>query len=67
MKKAYDLLIKWNNGESRIIHNVIGYRVFEDGKMFEFVKDGFGTFIPSENVMYIGRLCDYEDGEVLKC
>ena len=56
---TFNLLIKYANGEEKIVKDVEGYKFNYDQKCFVFEKNGYRGFVPMNEVLYFGRKYDY--------
>ena len=58
---VYDVSIKFVNRTNKIIKKVSDLSFDNECNCFYVVKNGYRIFIPSENVLYIGREFDLRE------
>lgn len=58
---VYDLVIKFKDGSIKIIKSVTNFTANYEGKIFIVEKNGYKSFFPMENIIYIGREFDLKD------
>lgn len=61
--EKYDLLIIFVVGEDKVIHGVTDYSYNKDSGLFVFVKNGYRSFVPVNNVKFFGRKFDWEEND----
>ena len=59
--KSFDLLIIHRNGDRKIIKRVDDYGVSDSTGCFYYEKNGYNSFVPVSQVLFFGRLFDYEE------
>lgn len=59
--KSFDLLIIHRDGDRKIIKHVDDYGVFALARCFYYEKNGCRSFVPVSQVLFFGRLFDYEE------
>lgn len=58
---TYDLLIKFTDSTEKKISGVSDYELLAEKNVFTVTKNGYRSFFPMDNVVYIGREFDLKD------
>ena len=58
---TFDLLIIFHDGIRKIIRRASGYGISDSAEYFYYIKNGYRSFVPLNQVRFFGRLFDYEE------
>ena len=60
-EKVFDLLIIYWDGCEKIVVGVTNYGYRENGEVFYYFKNGGSSYIPKDQVRFIGKAEDYNE------
>ena len=58
---GFNLLIKYIDGEEKIVRGVEKYELNAETKCFTYIKNRYKGFIPMSSVLFVGREFDYKN------
>lgn len=58
---VYNLIIKFKDSSIKVMKNVTSFNANYEGKLFVVEKNGYNSFFPMENIIFIGREFDLKD------
>ncbi len=59
MRRAYDLMIIYNDGTEKVVKNITYHEFSERSNSFYYEKNGYHSFVPAQAVRFFGREFDY--------